>query len=526
MASSKYQYYPSAPGPKNPGKYPVTPGPNYNKWGEQQGWNYNPYTDKYTPDPKAVHDLGVEQGTVKDPPKQPGLGQTLLPIAGALGAVEIGKELGSSVGTKVGGLINPPTVPATTVTTGNTGLAGANAPAPTPGAGAAPGGAAGGQSTGMLGTGGAASAPVEVTSIPAGEPIPPGYTAVGVPSADGSTLIAPTPEGGAAPPTTGTNYGAIAQGAGGALQLYSAYNQYKAGDKLGAGITGLAGAGNVAQAAGVTSVAPYVPYANIASGAYGLYKGVQSGSRTGSAFGGAQAGAGIGTLVAPGVGTLVGAGIGAVAGGLLGHAHTGKSQAQQARDDMRGGLQAGGLADNNYNVTLADGSTYNIGVDGKTKLTNVGKNIDGGTTRHPYDVDFSNPLAQGAVGRINNLLGAGANPQMVGMLVNAVTSNAKTQQDVDANIAALEAKAKKNPAPANAAPAQSAPAPTSTSTAPVPGTNKYPRGLLGSAQGTGQGAAPVVPNGAAAQPSGMMMHRTYTKSPGIGMDGKPIFVRR
>lgn len=159
MASSKYQYYPSAPGPRNPGKYPVAVGPNYNKWGEQQGWNYNPYTDKYTPDPKAVHDLGVSQGTVTDPPKQPGLGQTLLPIAGALGAVEIGKELGSSVGTKVGGLINPPTVPATTVTTGNTGLAGANAPAPTPGAG----GAAGGQSTGMLGTGGAASAPVEVT---------------------------------------------------------------------------------------------------------------------------------------------------------------------------------------------------------------------------------------------------------------------------------------------------------------------------------------------------------------------------
>lgn len=127
---------------------------------------------------------------------------------------------------------------------------------------------------------------------------------------------------------------------------------------------------------------------------------------------------------------------------------TGKSDAQLQRDDFRGLLKQTGVADDKYNVTLADGSTFNIGLDGKTKYENVGKNIDGKTTRHAWDVDFSNPLAKFAVSQIDPKIrsiyegvdGKVKPEQYTGMLVNAVTSNAKSEKDVLANINAMLGK--------------------------------------------------------------------------------------
>jgi len=127
---------------------------------------------------------------------------------------------------------------------------------------------------------------------------------------------------------------------------------------------------------------------------------------------------------------------------------TGKSDAQLLRDDFRGLLKATNVADDKYNVTLADGSQFNIGLDGKTKYQNVGTNIDGKTKRNTWDVDFSNPLAQYAVGQIDPMIrniyqgvGGKVKPeQYTGMLVNAVTSNAKSQEDVLANINAMLGK--------------------------------------------------------------------------------------
>jgi hypothetical protein len=126
---------------------------------------------------------------------------------------------------------------------------------------------------------------------------------------------------------------------------------------------------------------------------------------------------------------------------------TGKSDAQQLRDDFRGELKASGIADENYNVTLADGSKYNIGIDGKARLQNVGKNIDGKETRQHWDVDFSNPLAKYATSKLDPIIRAKYGPeaeqagykpeQFTGMMVNAVTSNAKSEADVDANIRAI-----------------------------------------------------------------------------------------
>lgn len=127
---------------------------------------------------------------------------------------------------------------------------------------------------------------------------------------------------------------------------------------------------------------------------------------------------------------------------------TGKSDAQLLRDDFRGLLKQTGVADDNYNVTLADGSQFNIGLDGKTKYENVGENIDGKKTRNAWDVDFSNPLAQFAVDKIDPMIrniyqggdGKLKPEQYTGMLVNAVTSNAKSEEDILANINAMLGK--------------------------------------------------------------------------------------
>lgn len=131
---------------------------------------------------------------------------------------------------------------------------------------------------------------------------------------------------------------------------------------------------------------------------------------------------------------------------------SGKSQAQKIRDDFRGDLKEAGVVDDNYEITLADGSKFNVGKDGGARLQNVGKNIDGKTERRAYDVDFSNPLAKFATDKIDPMIRklygaddpkAKYNPgQFTGMLVNAATSNAKTEEDVMKNIQAMLGKSK------------------------------------------------------------------------------------
>jgi hypothetical protein len=124
---------------------------------------------------------------------------------------------------------------------------------------------------------------------------------------------------------------------------------------------------------------------------------------------------------------------------------SGKSDAQLLRDDFRGSLKESGVADDKYMVTLADGSKFNIGLDGKTKYENTD-----GSKRNAWDVDFSNPLAKLATDKIDpmirNIYGpdaekAGIRPeQYTGMLVNAVTSNAQNEADVMANIETMLGK--------------------------------------------------------------------------------------
>jgi hypothetical protein len=130
---------------------------------------------------------------------------------------------------------------------------------------------------------------------------------------------------------------------------------------------------------------------------------------------------------------------------------SGKSGAQQLRDSFRGDLREAGVAtklDGSDHVTLADGSKFNIGLDGKTKY----KNVDEKTTRNAWDGDMTNPLAKLATDKldpmIRNIYGADDPKrkffpgQYTGILVNAVTSNAKNEQDVLANIDAVLGKSK------------------------------------------------------------------------------------
>lgn len=82
---------PGAPGPKYPERYPVAVGPKYLYYGEQPGWIYNPYTDKYEPDPKVAQKWGEQAGLVEPEPSEPGLVEQLAPVAAGSLALYGGK---------------------------------------------------------------------------------------------------------------------------------------------------------------------------------------------------------------------------------------------------------------------------------------------------------------------------------------------------------------------------------------------------------------------------------------------------
>lgn len=194
-----------------------------------------------------------------------------------------------------------------------------------------------------------------------------------------------------------------------------------------------AAAGSAATAAGSVAFG-----ATIAGGIVGLTNlALTWGKSTpvAGAASGAGAGAAIGTLIAPGVGTAIGAAIGTIAGGLLGCIKTGKHKDQIVRDKVRAALVERGILSQDYTITLANGSKYDIGIDGGPKAEFGG--------RRPYEVDFNNPLAKYAVSWLNPLLAliSGGNQKVqidfVGYFANAALSNAKSLADVRDNVNAI-----------------------------------------------------------------------------------------
>lgn len=222
--------------------------------------------------------------------------------------------------------------------------------------------------------------PVDPSQMPSGSVAPPGTTAIQS-NADGTVKFIPTEAANDPKFMSSVDWGRVAQGAVGVAQLYGAYKSYQAGDKPGAALGAATGVANLAEAAGADLGSSVVPGLNIATGLYTGYKvaeGTASSpagnqrnkqSAVGGAVAGASIGAGVGSVV-PVVGTAIGASIGAVVGGLAGAtgswfgSHKGAAQVQ--RDGVRKFLSNAGVWDNKAQGTLADGSAYDFGKDGKS----------------------------------------------------------------------------------------------------------------------------------------------------------------
>lgn len=208
--------------------------------------------------------------------------------------------------------------------------------------------------------------------------------------------------------------------------------------------------------------AVYSIYSGV-SGALDMHEmaGDVNSSQTGNlvasgAASGASIGTGVGSVFGPvgaAVGFVIGAAIGSVAGTISGLTTTGKSGAQMASDRWRSGLEAAGFAEKNketntHEVTLADGTKYNIGLDGNGMLKNKGVNLDGATERRTKDVDWSNPVAVEAIPEANLMAaitgldptsnsGFDAYHNATAQMLNAATSNANDIEGVRDNFRAM-----------------------------------------------------------------------------------------
>ena len=105
---------------------------------------------------------------------------------------------------------------------------------------------------------------------------------------------------------------------------------------------------------------------------------------------------------------------------------SGKPKEQKFRDSLRGYLKDSGVISSNYQMRLADGSTFDFGKDGHAKLPNVGTNIDGKAERSYFDIDWSNPIAKQVVSWADPLtrvlFRSDQGKKIIGHVVNAATN--------------------------------------------------------------------------------------------------------
>ena len=186
------------------------------------------------------------------------------------------------------------------------------------------------------------------------------------------------------------DWGSYAKGAIGLAQLYSAYKQYKEGDKMGAGLTAAQGGVNIASAAGYESAAKYAPWLAAAASLYGSGKAIFSGELSPddqayeSAMAAPRAAAAYFSLGASALlegfardqwgGTMRKldnwnknwwSGPIGLSTAMFKQIGSKKSGAQFLRDQVRKKMIEQGAIDDNWQGTLADGSTFDFGLDGK-----------------------------------------------------------------------------------------------------------------------------------------------------------------
>ena len=226
------------------------------------------------------------------------------------------------------------------------------------------------------------------------------------------------------------------------MQAYQAFQSFRQKDYVGAGISGTSaglGAGAVAYGAESTA-AQYLPYAGGAAALYGGYQtakltGAMPKSKqrdvkatTGGAAAGAAGGAAIGSQIGAGMGPmgmLIGAGVGALAGYAGSKFGSSKGKGQTLRDNIRANLQESGALDENYQGTLADGSTFDFGKDGSTlKWSNLEKvRAD---NQAAWDATSNGASAIAAYYKLTGQ----KNADVAGWLQNAAVSNANNDPKV------------------------------------------------------------------------------------------------
>jgi len=179
----------------------------------------------------------------------------------------------------------------------------------------------------------------------------------------------------------------------------------------------------------------------------GVSAGAASGAQSGAAAGviggppGMATGAVIGGITG-GALSMVGLGVQAVVGGL---SKSGKGGDQQVRDWVRSDWESKGLIDKDHNITLADGSVFNVGQDGNSGTHDVrnpeqltrGKDgsIHSGKAT-AYNVDYTNDLdySSGMTGStLQRLLYGGRQKnldEMAGQLGNSFLSSVGYGQDM------------------------------------------------------------------------------------------------
>lgn len=137
----------------------------------------------------------------------------------------------------------------------------------------------------------------------------------------------------------------------------------------------------------------------------------------------------------------------AAVGAFMEYTGSGKNTGQKMRDSWRDFAVDTGVIErgenNAYNVTLADGSKYDIGRDGGASLRNTD-----GTERKTYDVDWGNPLAAESIPDAHLFaIATGLDPtsnddhgvfhRSVAQSLNAATSNATSADGVKENFRAM-----------------------------------------------------------------------------------------
>lgn len=254
-------YFPPA-GTQNAALYPKV-GPNYQKYGEQQGWVYSPRDDKYYRDQQYRDNLQKyeeDQGLRAKQPSKPGLGEAILPVAATLGAFQLTDVGGKALGAKVDSWMNPkaPTANPGATTQATAPQAGANAPAAQANPGLLGAGNAPATSTAPPPTPQLASV-TQVTAV-GSQPMPDGSAGTlmsdgAIVGSDGALVTA---DGQFVPAEQSPIIPGI-QILGGAAQAYSGWKQYQDGQKLSGAANIGAGAFN-AYAGATGTGASYVPW--------------------------------------------------------------------------------------------------------------------------------------------------------------------------------------------------------------------------------------------------------------------------